>query len=42
MGIKIDVEKNAFLEFFPLNLETNSIVLTDELILKIISGKVKC
>ena len=30
MGIKIDVEKNAFLEFFPLNLETNPIVLTDE------------
>ena len=30
MCIRIDVEKNAFLEFFPLNLETNPIVLTDE------------
>ena len=30
MCIKIDVEQNAFLKFFPLNLETNRIVLTDE------------
>ena len=30
MCIKIDVEKNAFLEYFPLNLETNPIVLTDQ------------
>ena len=27
---KTDVEKNTFLEFFPLNLETNPNVLTDE------------
>ena len=27
---KNDVEKNTFLEFFPLNLETNPNVLTDE------------
>ena len=30
MCIKSDDEKNAFLKFFPLNLETNPIVLTDE------------
>ena len=30
MCIKSDDEKNAFLEFFPLNLDTNPIVLTDE------------
>ena len=30
MCIRIDVEKNAFLGFFPLNLETNPVVLTDE------------
>ena len=30
MCIKIDVEKNAFLEYFPLNLKTNPIVLTDQ------------
>ena len=30
MCIRTDVEKNAFLGLFPLNLETNPIVLTDE------------
>ena len=30
MCIKIDVEKNAFLDFFQLNFETNPIVFTDE------------